>query len=61
MSVVEVAGKCRSAPDLEDLPRCEMRSHWNDKELVVIQICNQVVTLRAKEVIAAVQNSTNIV
>jgi hypothetical protein len=58
LTVCEVNGKSRS--ELEELPRCEIRSHWNDNDLVVVQILNQVVTLRAREIIAAVSNSTNI-
>lgn len=58
LSVVEVGG--RSIQDLEDIPRCEIRSHFFDNELVVLQVCNQVVTLKAREIFAATHNATNI-
>jgi hypothetical protein len=58
LTVIEVNGS--SPEELDGLPRCEIRSHWNDRDLVVVQILNQVVTVRASEIIAAVANATNI-
>lgn len=58
LDVVESNG--RSRDQLEDLPVVTVRSHSADHELVVVQIMNQTVTLRAEQLLFAVRNSVNV-
>ena len=55
----KLIGKIKKG-DLSGKPEIYINSHWNDDELVVLVIGEQKITLNAEEVVAAVQNATNI-
>ncbi|HYG22745.1 MAG TPA: hypothetical protein VEH04_08190 [Verrucomicrobiae bacterium] len=57
LTVVESHGQSRE--QLESLPHVRIESHWNDRDLIVLKVLDQEVTLVAREVIAAVENAKN--
>lgn len=57
LRVVEVGGT--PIEKLEESPRVTIGSHWNDDDLVILNIGAAAVTIRAREAIAAIANATN--
>lgn len=46
--------------DIKDNPSIEVKSHWNYKNLIVLNIFGKEITVVAKDLEKAIQNATNV-